>query len=359
MSEDIEGVVDSTPETPESADVSSEPQVEGATPEETTGVAAEPVTPWNTFKGLPQFQGFDDQQIAAHLYQTMQREQAQARALQQYQQLVPVASEYLSNRQQYQQWVAAQRAAQQAPQPQAAAAPKQDSWWNPPQIKDSYKQYLTRDAEGREVIAEHAPLEAKAALQDWMTYRADFAKKFLDNPEQTLGPMVQSIAERQAAEIVERQMTQQRREQFVKSIEEENAEWLYQNPQTRMASREGLQVQKYIEDVKAMGVSDPEHRWQLSVAMLERDLALQVVQQMAGQQQQAETPAPASQPAPPPVNPAAEQAQKNMEFLRSQAQRTASRSSPATTDPRVPKRPLTFAEKLKAELQAKGIGNLE
>lgn len=356
MSEEMEDSVPETVETPESTEVSADVGTESVS---TEPQAAAPETPWNTFKGLPQFQGYDDQQIAAHLYQTMQREQAQARALQQYQQLVPIASEYLSNRQQYQQWRAAQQAPQQAPQPQAAAAPKQESWWNPPQLKDSYRQYLTRDAEGREVIADHAPLEAKAALTDWMSYRAEFAKKFLDNPEATLGPMVQSIAERQAAEIVEKQMTQQRREQFVQSIEQENSEWLYQNPETRMASREGLQVQKYIEDVKAMGVSDPEHRWQLSVAMLERDLALQVVQQLVGQQQPAETPQPASQAAPPQVDPAAVQAKKNMEFLRSQAQRTATRSSPATTDPRVPKRPLTFAEKLKAELQERGMSNLE
>ena len=347
-----EGVVESQ----DTGEAAVDSGIEQAAPE---AAAPEQPAPWETFKGLPQFQGLDDQQIAAHLYQTMQREQAQARALQQYQQLVPVASEYLSNRQQYQQWRAAQQAAQQAPQPQQAAAPKSDNWWNPPQIKDSFKQYLTRDADGREVIAEHAPLEAKAALQDWMSYRADFAKKFLDNPEQTLGPMVQSIAERQAAEIVERQLSQQRREQFVKSVEAENAEWLYQNPETRMASREGLQVQKYIEDVKSMGVSDPEHRWQLSVAMLERDLALQVLQQFVGQQQQAETSRQASQPVPPPVNPAAEQAQKNMEYLRSQAQRTATRSSPATTDSRVPKRPLTFADKLRANLQADPTGNLE
>ena len=352
MSEEaVEEVVD----TQDTAAPEAAPEV--STPE--PAPAAEPQTPYASFRSLPQFQGYDDQQIAAHLYQTMQREQAQARALQQYQQLVPVASEYLSNRGQYQQWLAAQKAGQAQPQ-QAQAAPKQEGWWNPPQVKDTFKQYLTRDAEGREVIAEHAPLEAKAALQEWMTYRADFARKFLDNPEQALGPMVQSIAERQAAEIVERQMTQQRREQLVKDIESENAEWLYQNPETRMASREGLVVQKYIEDVKAMGVSDPEHRWQLSVAMLERDLALQVLQQMVGQQQPGqETPAPPSPPAPPPVNPAAEQAQKNMEFLRSQATRTATRSSPATSDPRVPKRPLTFAEKLKAQLQSEGMGNLE
>lgn len=310
------------------------------------------------FRTLPQFRGYDDQQIATHLYETMQREQAQARALQQYQQLIPVASEYLSERDQYRQWkLAQQQPAQQTQQPQ----PQQpESWWNPPKIKDGYRQYLTRDAEGREVIADHAPLEAKAQLQDWMAYRADFARKFLDNPEEALGPMVQNIAERRAAELVEKQVTQQRREQFVRDIESQNAEWLYENPETRIASREGLIVQKYIEDAKAMGVTDPEARWNISVAMLERDLALQVLQQMNGQQQgQPAAPPVPSQPAPPPVNPAAEQAQKNMEFLRSQATRTAPRNSPATTDPRVPQRPLTFAERLKAQLQAEGIAGLE
>lgn len=359
---ETEGVDTQAAEAPET---SVDTGVATATGDVGGGAAPEQASPaeqnyYAAFRTLPQFRGYDDQQIATHLYETMQREQAQARALQQYQQLIPVASEYLSERDQYRQWKAAQQHPQQTQQPQQAQQPKAESWWNPPKIKDGYRQYLTRDAEGREVIADHAPLEAKTQLSEWMSYRADFARKFLDNPEEALGPMVQSIAEQRAAELVEKQVTQQRREQFVRDIETQNAEWLYENPETRMASREGLIVQKYIEDAKAMGVTDPEARWNISVAMLERDLALQVLQQMNQPQQgqPAAPPAP-SQPAPPPVNPAAEQAQKNMEYLRTQATRTAPRNSPATTDPRVPQRPLTFAERLKAQLQSEGIAGLE
>lgn len=364
MSDEIEadGVEQQAVEAePTSADVgveTSQPEMGQASPEQTQAEQ----NYYAAFRNLPQFRGLGDQQIASHLYETMQREQAQSRALQQYQQLIPVASEYLSERDQYRQWKAAQQSQAQQPGPAqpAPAQPQKEGWWNPPKIKDGYRQYLVRDAEGREVIAEHAPLEAKAQLADWMSYRADFARKFLDNPEEALGPMVQTIAEKRAAELVEKQVTQQRREQFVRDIEEQNKEWLYQNPETRMASREGLIVQKYIEDAKAMGIADPEHRWNMSVAMLERDLALQVLQQMVDQQQgQQAAPPPASQPAPPPVSPAAEQAQKNMEFLRSQAARTAPRNSPATTDPRVPQRPQTFAERLKAQLQAEGISGME
>jgi hypothetical protein len=311
------------------------------------------------FRNIPQFRGLDDRQIAARLYETMQREQAATRALQQYQQLVPVVSEYLPNREAFQKWREAQQqqaAPQQTQQPQQPSKP---AWWNPPQIKDSYRQYLTRDAEGREVIAEHAPLEAKAQLSEWMNYRADFARKFLDNPEQALGPMVEQIASQRATELVQTQITRQRQEQFVQNIESENAEWLYSDPEKKIASREGVIVQKYIEDAKALGITDPEARWDYSITRLERDLALQVVQQFQQQQVQQPLPPQPTQPAPPPASPVAAQAQKNMEFLRSQAQRTATRNSPSTTDSRVPQRPLTFAERLKADLRAQGIQDLE
>lgn len=339
----------------ESGDLGGEPEV--GSPEPTQ----QDQNHYAAFRNIPQFRGLDDRQIAARLYETMQREQAASRALQQYQQLVPVVSEYLPNREAFQKWREAQQQSA-APQPQQTQQPQQSQpgWWNPPQIKDSYKQYLVRDAEGREVIAEHAPLEAKAQLSEWMNYRADFARKFLDNPEQALGPMVEQIASQRAAELVEKQITRQRQEQFVSRIEAENAEWLYSDPEKKIASREGVIVQKYIEDAKAMGIADPEARWEYSIARLERDLALQVVQQFNEQQQyQQQPPPPAPSPPAPQTNPVAEQAQKNMEFLRTQAKRTATRNSPATTDPRVPQRPMTFAERLKADLRAQGISNLE
>lgn len=337
----------------ESGDVG---QAEAAAPEAAPQQAENYYAP---FRNVPQFRGMDDRQIAARLYETMHREQAATRALQQYQELVPLVSEYLPQREAFQKWREAQAAPPQM-QPQQAAPTPQQSWWNPPQIKDTYRQFLVRDAEGREVISEHAPLEAKAQLSEWMNYRADFARKFLDNPEQTLGPMVEQIASQRATELVQKQITQQRQEQFVQSIEAENAAWLYSDTEKSVASREGVVVQKYIEDAKALGISDPEGRWNYAVEKLERDLALQVVQQFTDQQRSQQTPPPQpSTPVPPPASPVAEQAQKNMEYLRTQAKRTATRNSPSTTDPRVPQHPLKFADRLKADLRAQGIQNLE
>lgn len=305
---------------------------------------------WGAFRSLPEFQGQDDTAIAQRLYAAMQREAAAERALQQYQSIIPIASEYLSNRELYERWKSAQNSPQQAPQ--AAAQPKQQpeqsSWWNPPQLKDSYKRYITRDESGREIISPEAPLDAKAALQDYMEYRANFAQKFLDNPEQTLAPMVEKVAMDRAQAIVEERFQQMQNESLVHNLEQQNRDWLYD--QTGRVSAEGLAVQKYIQDAKALGINGPQARWDYATRMVERDLLVANMQQWQQAQQAQQQP---PQPAAPQPQPTA--AQKNMEYLRQQAMRTASQRPAATTDARVPAKPMTFEERLMASAQEQGL----
>ena len=365
MSDDI-APQESAPEAAESTSMdldntpaSSEPA--GGVPQSTEVEAQTPPagSPYDAFKQLPQFQGQDDQAIAANLYQAMQREQAASHALKQYQQVMPVAQEYLSNRQQYEAWKNSQNQQQQAPQQQEA---KKEGWWNPPQLSEAHKRYLIKDANGRDAIAENAPLDAQAALNEWMGYRADFAQKFLANPEEALGPMVQELAQKQAQELIENTMTHRDNESFVSRVEQENADWLF-DQQTGNVSPAGLLVHKYIEQAKANGINGPQARWSYAVAMTERDMLAQrfdegqqLVQQQqeAVQQQYAE-----QQPVAPeqPVEPSPqEQAQKNMEYLRKEAGRNPSRSSgAANADPRQPKPKRTFEQMLLDEANSKHL----
>lgn len=327
--------------------VAAEPQEQQAAPQQ------EEV--WSAFRTLPEFQGQDDRAIAQRLYESMQREQAATRALQQYQSIVPVASEYLSNRELYEQWKSARDGAPQQPQQQAAPQPAQQkpaeqSWWNPPQIKDSYRRYLTRDENGREVISPEAPLDAKAALQDYMEYRATFAQKFLDNPEQTLGPMVERVAVQRAQAIVDERLNRMKDESFVQGLEAQNKDWLY-DAEGRV-SPEGLAVQKYIQDAKTLGISGAQARWDYATRMVERDLLLANIQNVAQYQQQAQAP---QQPVAPPPAPKPTQEQQNMAYLRQQAMRTASQRPAATTDARTPSKPMTFEERLLATAQEQGL----
>lgn len=343
MSDELEGIEADVPEAP-SADV-SEP------------VSEEPQqsSPWDSFKSLPQFQGQDDQAIARSLYQAMQREEVASRQLRQYQQAVPLVQQYLAERPEYEKWRNSRSQPQQPQPPQE----KPKGWWNPPELKDGYKRYLVKDESGRDAIHPDAPLDARAAITDWMDYRANFAQQFLANPEQALGPMVQELAQKQAQEIIEKTLEKRDNEGFVEKVEAENRDWLFDS-ETGSVSPAGLLVHKYIEQAKSHGIAGPKARWDYAVAMTERDLLAQQFDSMQGQpapqqfQEPVEqVPAPVQQPTEPPV---VDAAQKNMDYLRREASRTASRSAgTANADPRQPRQKQTFEQMLLGEASSKGF----
>jgi hypothetical protein len=335
-----------TPAEDEVLDTSS-----GAEVTETSEAAPEApaASPWDQFKQIPAFQGKDDAEIASSVYQALQRQQQIAHQLRQYQSIVPVASEYLSNREMYERWKQSQGqpAAQQAAAPAAQPTAEEQGWWNPPKIRDAYRQYLIKDEQGREVISPDAPLDARHALAEYQTYRAEFAKKFLENPEETLAPMVAKVAEQRAQQLIQSQLARRDEEQFVMQVESENQDWL--RDEQGNVSREALLAQKYVEDAKRYGIQGAKPRWEFAKAMVERELLLDFYSQATSGGQVAPQAAPQQQP---PVDSAARQ---NMEFLRQQAKRTPPRGSPGTSDPRVPKPKTTFAEKLQSQLAEEGL----
>ena len=367
MAENIQSDLDAPDDVSYESPESESPEVDSSPEDTDSGEQLESpdsvaeVNHYAPFRALPQFAGQDDAQSAFSLYETMQREQAATNALQQYQQIIPFASEYLSNKEQYDQWVAQRNQPQQQmqqpmQQQMQAQAPKPESWWNPPAVREAYKQYLTRDENGREVIAENAPLDARHALSEMQAYKADFARKFLENPEQTLGPMVERVASSRAAAMVQQQFEQAENERFVAGLQEDNKEWLLDSQGN--VSREGLLCQKFIDDAKNMGIVSPQNRWEYAKSQVTRTL----LEANFRNSQQPPSPAPAQpvqqqaqQPVAPQPTQASQQAQKNMDYLRAQAARTAPRNSQATTDPRVPKKPLSFADKLNQQFAAEGL----
>lgn len=354
--------VDTSPDTSSSAETSSASVASAPQTERAPAAAAVQPTVWDAFKNLPDFKGHDDVAIARRLYASMEREKAATSALAQYQQYIPYAQQYLQNREPFERWLASQRE-----QPKPAAQPEQQSaseaikrWWNPPELRESYKQYLVKDDSGREVIAESAPLDARHALYEYQKYKADFAQKFLTNPEEALGPMIQEIAQQQAKQIVESQFQEVQQQQFVAGLEKENHDWLYD--EQGQPTEEGLAAQKYIQEASEIGIQSPEKRWEYATKMIERDLLdrLRSMQQdqaqrsafEAGLPQQTQPAAPVAQApdAPPAAAPdAASQAQKDIEFLRREASRNPSRSA-GTADPRTPQTPMTFEQRLAKQI---------
>ena len=353
MSEDIEQQ-DSLP-------VEADAPVADAQPESNYSQQAEAASsPWDGFKQLPQFQGQDDRAIASSLYQAMQREQAATRQLQQYVSIMPIAQEYISNRPQYQKWLELQQQAQQPQQAPPQTPPQAKKWWNPPEVKDSYKRYLTKDEQGRDVIHPDAPYDAKLALTEWQNYRADFAQKFLSNPEEALGPMVAELAQKQAQEIIQEQLATRDREAFVDTFEKENADWLY-DQEGGSVSPAGLLFHKYVEEARTRGIPPGKERADYAVEKVELELFRQRYGQSLDappQYQPQPTQAPVQQAPPQPAVQAAppqDLASQNMNYLRREASRNPSRSAgAANNDPRQPKQKLTFEQMLAENLNAAG-----
>ena len=292
-------------------------------------------TPWEAFKHLPEYNGKDDLEIAQDLYRSRQGYEESQRMLQQYQQVVPYAQEYLRNQQQFEAWKKAQA---EAAKPKAAEQPK---WWNPPQVKDTWRSYIIRDPNtGKEIISPEAPYEAQQALREYQAYTADFARKFVTDPENTLKPFVEQVAIQKAQEMVQQHLERYQSQNYVQDLERQNSDWLYD--QNGQVTREGHAIQGYIQQAQEFGIQSPEARWKFATGMLQRDLLEMRYQQM---QQQ---PPPAPAPAPEPV------AEQNMQFLRERATRTPNRSA-GTTEPRAPRQRMSFEERLRSQLVSDGV----
>jgi hypothetical protein len=376
-STDIEDSVDSTPDT------SSTQETTSATPSPAPqsspqGQPSQPKSVWDSFKNLDQFRGQDDTTIARSLYTSLQREKAATNALAQYQQYVPIAQQYLQNREPFeqfqqhreafQQWLASQ---QQQRQPVAPQAQQQKKWWNPPEVRESFKQYLVKDENGREIVSPDAPLDAKHALYEYQKYKADFAQRFLTDPEGALGPMVEDKAQQIAQRIVQEQFAEVQQSQFVDSLEEEHRAWLYAED-GKTPTEEGLAAERYITEAAEMGIRSPKARWEYASKMVERDLMVRI-QQLGVEEQQrgafeagfpqqsipAAPPAPVAEddemppfPTQPPAANVAKSGDRDKEFLRREAARNPSRSA-ATGDPRIPQA-RTFEQLLAKQLQRDG-----
>jgi hypothetical protein len=305
-------------------------------------------TPYEAFRHLPEFAGQDDLAIAQDLYRSKQGYLESQRVLSQYQNLIPQANEYLRNKAEYEKWQAAQR---EAAQPKPAEKPK---WWSPPSVEESYKSYIVRDPQtGKEVIDPNAPYEAQQALRKYQDYTANFARKFVTDPENTLKPFIEDVAMQKAKELVEQHLGQYQAKNYVQDLERQNADWLYDEQGN--VSREGQAIQAYIQQAAEFGIQSPDARWKFATGMLQRDLLNVRYQQM----QQAPVPQPMppqmpqgyAEPAAPPSDPVAE---SNMQFLRERATRTPNRSA-GTTEPRAPRQRMSFEERLRGQLVNDGV----
>lgn len=342
MPTDIETpVADESVSTGGGGDVSAPSSAAAAAPSASDGGGY--TTPYEAFRELPEFEGKDDLEIARALYRSHSGVAETQRRLEQYQSLIPATQDYLRNEREFRAWQQAQAA---AAQPKPAEAPK---WWNPPQIKDTWRNFIVRDPQtGKEVIAPDAPYEAQQAIREYQTYTADFARRLVTDPENTLKPFIEQIAQQKAMELVSGQFSQYAATNYVSDLERQNADWLYD--QSGQVTPEGAAIQRYIADAANLGISSPEGRWRYATSMLRSDL-LNVRYSQMQQSFATQTPPSVDQqgrPAPSAV------ADANMQFLKERATRTPNRSG-GSTEPSASSGRQSFNDRLLDQLKRDGV----
>lgn len=269
-----------------------------------SGAPAAPQQP-SWLQGLRESAGIDlgsDEKAA--LTQLTQRLQQ----LQQLQQLAPYVQSYQQHAPAFSRFLQEQQRAAQQPAPVNPQQPK--SWkqqiWNPPEFNPSWMSMLKRDEQGNLALQPGVPPDVLPKYQAYQQYRQEFAEKFLNNPIDTMEPIIQQIVRAEAQQLVQQSVSQQRDHQFANSFVQENTSWLYErdamgnvaqqqifNPTTGqyslapVMSAWGQRFTQYVQqeaaDQQRRGYMDVQRQQQVAMAMIQRDYAIS--QLRAGQSQ--------------------------------------------------------------------------
>ena len=211
---------------------------------------------------------------------------------------------------------------------------------------------------GRDTIDPNAPLDARESITDAWEYKQKFAEKFLANPEEALGPMVAGNGCKTGRADRSGQLEEAGRNQYVATLEEQNKDWLYD--EDGKWSVEGEIAHKAIEQASAMGITDPEARWQYALQTVEADLLRRTMStQEQNQQANAFTQALPEHVAPAevevPAEPEPNQSEAALDYLRRAASRTPSRSGHNTNSAQAQKQGVSFEQQLKDTAEQMGL----
>lgn len=241
------------------------------------------------------------QQMQQQAWQQQQMHQQQQ--MQQMQQMAQVGQQFaqLADNEEFRGWV----------DQQAEAQADDGKWWSPPQVDESELQKWRTplqqgDGSWQWGWREDTPKDIISKANSFVDYHEQWAEDLTRRPHEVLPRIIEEefdklFIDRYGSLLDQAQQQQdvQSREQHIKSINERNADWVYQKDPTsgqymrdhtgRLSlTPEGQQVIGYINQLRQGGMQDPDQLWQTSTQMLAGQMANtrlgEMQQQMAAQQ---------------------------------------------------------------------------
>jgi len=223
----------------------------------------------------------DDAQLVAHLLQQQAQAQqslALAQYGQRYLQYAPDIERFLQERQQQQQ----------------AAQQQKSKWWNPPEWNPSWRGLVTKDDQGNLVAVPGAPPDVVPKVAAYDAYRREFADKLLSNPEETLKPFVQDVAQQIAQEMLTQNLGQLQEHTYAQNFVQQHSSWLHSRDASGNVLRDpvtgrpalseaGRAFRDYVAEAEQLGIRGVSSQEQYAARLLRADLLSQQSQQQSSQ----------------------------------------------------------------------------
>lgn len=237
--------------------------------------------------------------------QQQAREQAYQQQLQQQQQMAEYGrQQYAQEQQRQQEW---QQFQMQQYQQQQGVEQEVDpgQWWTPPEInEDELSQWRVRTGRGWTWKA-GTPAEIRSKANDYVKYHQEWEDKLKNRPHEVLPEIIEKefdklFVDRYGSLLNEYETRQQENhtQQQVQSINDRNADWVYQHdPAGNMVrdvsgqpvlTPQGQRVIQYVNQLRGNGLTDPVQLWDTASRLLAGELAQGSLQSQQQQVQYAQ-----------------------------------------------------------------------
>jgi hypothetical protein len=217
----------------------------------------------------------------------------QARQQQQLSELARYGQYFVANQKQIQEAMQAyqrQQGGQPGAQPQQPAEPK---LWDAPDWNPEWEKYLQFDQQGNPIVPLGMDPSITTKYIAWRDWQKNKFNDILRDPEKALGPIIEKLAAKKAAEITQRQVAGYDDVRFANNYVQSQP-WVWErdqagNVQHDMMGRPvltpaGQMFQSYVAFLDQAGIKSVQAQQRLAEQLLRSDvLAFQLRQMQAGQ----------------------------------------------------------------------------
>lgn len=215
----------------------------------------------------------------------------QARQNAQLQQMAQYGQIYMQHAGQFQQWQAQQQEAAQRQQQQEA------QWFKAPEWNPAWRSMITKDPTTGELkAAPGAPPDIVQKYLNAVNHQGEFLERFSFDPMGAIRPGIEQIATQIAQQMVQQHLGGYQQQVFADSFIQQNSDWLHakdaqgqvmRNPQNGqpLLSEWGQRFRNYAGQAAQMGLRGDQALSQYALGMVQRDFAMQQMQQRQAQTQ--------------------------------------------------------------------------